>query len=83
MVKDQFRGTGVSNPRDHGGMVRFVREKNAVGDFRTERGEGGIVGDVARGKDEGRVLFMEVCQGCFKALRMLIVPAYLNSCQYK
>lgn len=52
VLEDDLLGAAMANALDHGRMVHVVGEDDAVGQLGSESGESGVVGDVARGKDQ-------------------------------
>ena len=58
---------------DHRGVVGAVGQDDAVGQFGAERGERGIISDVAGCEDEGSFLGMEICESGFEGHGVLVV----------
>ena len=48
------------NAVNHGSVVETIGEDDTVWKFGTESGESGVIGDVARGKDECGFFTMEI-----------------------
>ena len=51
MFEDEFFGARMPDALDHGGVVHAVGENDAIGEFATQSGQSGIIGDVAGGED--------------------------------
>jgi hypothetical protein len=47
VLEDHFLGAGVTDALDHARMVHLVGKDDAAGKLGTERGQGGVVCDVA------------------------------------
>jgi hypothetical protein len=77
VFEDEFLSFGVADSCNHGGMIGFIGKEDAIGEFTAESRQGGVVGDVAGGKDECSVFFMEVCEGGFETFGMLIMARNL------
>lgn len=63
----------MANALDHGSMVQAVAQDDAVGQFASQGSEGGIVGDIAGGEDEGSLFAVQVGQALFESDGMLVV----------
>lgn len=59
VAEDHLFNAGVLDALDHGGVVHGVGEDDTVGQLLGEGAEGGVVGDIAGGEDEGGGLVME------------------------
>ncbi len=60
MFENFFTGTRMTNAVNHGSMVETIGEDDTIWKFGTESGESGVIGDVARGKDECGLFTMEI-----------------------
>ena len=75
VLEDHFFGAAVSDALDHGGVVHAVGEDDAIGELAAERGERGVISDVAGGEDEGGFLGVEACNGGFESYGVLVMAA--------
>lgn len=53
VLEDDLFRTRMPDPLDHTGVVALVGKDDAPGQLGTERGERGVVGNIAGGKDQG------------------------------
>jgi len=51
---------------DHGGVVQLVGEDDQAGHDPLQRRQGRLVGDIARGEQQGRFLAVQVCEFGFE-----------------
>ena len=66
MREDSFLGAAGPNPGDRRSMVFLVRENYRALQELNERGECGLVRNIARGKKKSRFLAMQVCKFSFQ-----------------
>ena len=62
VTPDQFFAAAMADAFDHGGMVQFVGQHDAIGQSPDKGRQGGFIGHVAGIEQEGRVLAMQVSQ---------------------
>ena len=60
MTKDLFFRFSMPDPDNHRIVVTCIREVDQIGDHFAEGRQSGIVGNVARAKDEGGIFFVEI-----------------------
>lgn len=59
MLENDALRSRVTHALDHGSMVHLVGENDTPGEFGAQGGERGVIGNVARGKDQSTVLAVE------------------------
>jgi len=73
VLEHHLLGARVPDALDHRGMVQAVGQDHAVGHLAAQRGERGIVGDVAGAEDQSGLLAVQPGDGVLKSDRMLVV----------
>ena len=60
VAEDALRAAAVADAGDHGGVVLLVREDHKPGQKLRQRRQRRVVGDVGRGKEERRLLAVQI-----------------------